>query len=642
MSEKVNEGPSMAPSQENEIPKKSRVARGGSKSSDRKPRENKRKAAGSGTTNEEDDEDECVICADKITYAAVTPCNHTTCHKCTFRQRALYEKDVCLICRSENSKVIFTQEISKTYANFTAKDFTKFDSQYGIEFTQDYIYHETLELLSNKCLACATKFTTFKDLTEHAKTEHNKFFCLICSKNKKAFIPELPLYTYKQMQRHQVEGDETGFNGHPECKHCHGKRFYSIDELNIHIRDRHERCHICDQYSPKTADYYRNYDSIYSHFKRDHYVCSVPLCVEKRFVVFREELDMTAHMLKEHGGLSNGGRIVIGSNTRHFHSSLSTFESSSARRSAIVGEEEEDHNSMDVKRKRFDERARNYLNYKSDLFHQFSSINSSYRSKRIDARDLLNSYKELFLHQTTEELNLLLSEYLEFFPESSDLYKSLEPIVKELQVKLESEQFPVLGNGSRNAFSANSWVKNPKSNGSLERFPALRPGAKPAKVNTAAPIRYTVLKKKPVVTSKVNVSQASSSYRPTYLDNLNKNNSSSLLPVLGRSANTSPTPSYNTSPNHSLPNSRTNSLTNLRTNSSANLPESKFPALEKKSKKIIIPRVNPVAVVDPNQWGKTPELEPESPSSDFDLPITDKRKQKIMKKQNRLLFSNGI
>lgn len=91
MSENVNEGPSMAPSQENEIPKKSRVARGGSKLSDRKPRENKRKAAGSGTTNEEDDEDECVICADKITYAAVTPCNHTTCHKCTFRQRALYE-----------------------------------------------------------------------------------------------------------------------------------------------------------------------------------------------------------------------------------------------------------------------------------------------------------------------------------------------------------------------------------------------------------------------------------------------------------------------------------------------------------------------------------------------------------------------
>lgn len=130
-----------------------------------------------------------------------------------------------MICRSENSKVIFTQEISKTFANFTAKDFTKFDSQYGIEFTQDYIYHETLELLSNKCLACASKFTTFKDLTEHAKTEHNKFFCLICSKNKKAFIPELPLYTYKQMQRHQVEGDETGFNGHPECKHCHGKRF---------------------------------------------------------------------------------------------------------------------------------------------------------------------------------------------------------------------------------------------------------------------------------------------------------------------------------------------------------------------------------------------------------------------------------
>lgn len=626
----------MASNQASDVPKKSRVARGGN-FGDRRARGKKPASAGTQMPNDEDDEDQCLICADKIVCAAVTPCNHTTCHKCTFRQRALYEKDVCLICRSENSKVIFTEHIAKTYDDFGAKDFAKFDSQYGIEFTQDYIYNETMELLSNKCVVCATKCTTFKDLGDHAKAEHNKFFCVICSKNKKAFIPELPLYTYKQMQKHQADGDETGFNGHPECKHCHGKRFYSIDELNVHVRDRHERCHICDQYSPKTADYYRNYDALYAHFKRDHYVCTVPLCVEKRFVVFREELDMTAHMLKEHGGLSNGARIVIGSNTRHFHSSLSTFESSSARRSAIIGEEEEDHNSMDVKKKRFEERAKHYLNYKSDMFSQFTSINASYRSKRIDARDLLNAYKELFLHQTTEELSLLLSEYLEFFPQSSDLHKSLEPVVKELQAKLESEQFPVLGNGSGNAFKTNSWVNSRNANGSQERFPALKPGSKPTKTKQAAPIRYTVLKKKqPVAAPKVNVSQASSAYRPTYLDNLNKN---SNQPVLGSS---SPNTSKNTSPNTSTANSRTNSLTSSRNNSSSNLPESKFPALEKKSKKIIIPRVNPVNIADPNQWGKASESENESPTGELDIPITDKRKQKLMKKQNRLLFTNGI
>ena len=49
------------------------------------------------TTNkqqiEEIPEDEqCIICAERIKYAALTPCNHTTCHKCTFRQRSLYEK----------------------------------------------------------------------------------------------------------------------------------------------------------------------------------------------------------------------------------------------------------------------------------------------------------------------------------------------------------------------------------------------------------------------------------------------------------------------------------------------------------------------------------------------------------------------
>ena len=46
------------------------------------------------------EDEQCIICAERIKYAALTPCNHTTCHKCTFRQRSLYERNTCLICRS--------------------------------------------------------------------------------------------------------------------------------------------------------------------------------------------------------------------------------------------------------------------------------------------------------------------------------------------------------------------------------------------------------------------------------------------------------------------------------------------------------------------------------------------------------------
>lgn len=577
-----------------------------------------------------EEHEQCIICANRIEYAAVTPCNHTTCHRCTFRQRALYSKKSCLICRSENEKVVFTDEIIKTYVDFSVGDFTKFDATFSIEFTKDSIYTDTLALLANRCTICPKQFDNFKQLAEHVKVDHSKMYCMICSKNKKAFVSELPLLTHKQLLKHQIDGDgdDSGFRGHPECKHCHGKRFYSIDELNVHIRDNHERCYICDQYTPKTADYYKNYDSLYSHFKRDHYVCTVPLCVEKRFVVFREELDLTAHMLKEHGGLSNGHRVVIGSNTRHFQSQLSTFESSSSRRSNIVGEQEEDHNSPEVKRKRFEERARHYLNYSSEEFTKFTSINNGFRSKRIDSREYLAAYRELFSHQSSEELSFLVKEFQEFFPESSDLYKTLVPILSELKLKHERDLFPALGNGK--AFNSNSWVKGGSTGSSgHDLFPALPKPKKVAKSHVQQQaIRYTTVKKPVAPTKpKINTSQASPDYRPTYLDNLNKNSSSSSLPILGGQSQ---------SPVTSPPASALSSRSNSRNSSSANL--SKFPALEKKSTKKVIPRVNPVEVVDPSRWGVVEPSTGEIVEDDF--PILDKRKQKQMKKQQRMLFTN--
>ncbi|KAI5968605.1 hypothetical protein CANMA_002350 [Candida margitis] len=634
-----------------------RVSRGGKKvGSGPRTGYKKRDASDSSSHQLQEENDipesqQCLICAERITYAALTPCNHTTCHKCTFRQRALYEKNNCLICRSENDKIIITEQLDKEYDNIKATDIVAFDEKYRIGFTQEYVEKDTLRLLENECNICHEIFPNFKELGDHAKESHGKYYCLICSKHKKAFKVELPLYTYKQLQKHQSQGDETGFKGHPECKHCQGKRFYSEDELHVHIRDRHERCHICDQTTPKTADYYRNYDALYQHFTRAHYVCTVPSCVEKRFVVFRDDLDLTAHMLKEHGGLSNGQRVVIGSNSYHHgagagghFSQLSTFNNS--RWLSTNEDQDEDQQSPEIKKRRFEERAKHYLNYNTAKYQEFTKVNDLFSKKKINASELIKIYqKDLFIHQSLEELNFLIKEFLEFFPKSSDLHKDLLTIIIEENETNPIEQFPVLGgSNAANAFTSNGWAGGGSSRSSgastpVDRFPPLK---KPEKVNyvnpNEQPIRYsTIIKKNKPKTMSINKSPSIMSpapYLPNYLDRVNNTKSDTSLPAMGSGSKSSSTQSF-----------KPPALHNGRAAAAAALDDNKFPALEKKSTKKAIPRVNEVKVSDPSGWGKIDSggsAKATAREDDSEIEIVDKRKQKMKKKQDRLLFSNAF
>lgn len=612
---------------------RSRVSRGGGRANSRAKGQGwkkKDKAEQEKTADESDSEDgeQCLICANVIHYAAISPCNHITCHVCTFRQRALYEKKACLVCRTENDLVIVSDQIERSYSDFGAEDVTNVSDKYDVKFTSKSACDATLALLKNECAVCSKTFPNFKELGDHAKTDHNKYYCIICSKNKKAFVIELKLYNYKQLQKHLSEGDDDGFKGHPECRFCRGKRFYSEDELNIHIRDRHERCHICDQDDPKNAGYYRNYDDLYSHFRSDHYVCSVPSCIEKKFVVFREDLDLTAHMLKEHGGLTGGSsKIVIGNTSRQFQSQLSTFRSNRGSSST-----EEETDSYDLKKKRLEERAKHYLHYNTANIKKFSELNSGYRSRKITAKDLIDGYKDLFAESKDADISILLLEFGELFPESSEQYRNLVSASSEYQGVPQQEQFPVLG-GKNNGIAnfTGSWGGSASRKSPSEKFPMLPKleKAKPA-VKANAPIRYTTVVKKqqkPVqINININTSQASSNYRPTYLSNVNKAPSTSSLPALGS--------------NNSSASSSTSDLTSLsRTGSSSHIQNDKFPALQKKPTRKTFPMENP------NQkqsvWGAA-KPEPAQPASndDWGIPITDKRKQKMKKKQDKILFQS--
>ena len=260
----------------------------------------------------------CFICASPVVHNSVAPCNHRTCHICALRLRALYKTRACAHCRTEAKFVIFTDDATKRYEDFTTADFQQVDDVLGIQYERKDIYDDTLLLLRYNCPddGCDIACWGWPDLHRHVRSVHHKVLCDLCTRNKKVFTHEHDLFTQQELRKHEKFGDDnpgavdqSGFKGHPECGFCR-QRFYGDDELYTHCRDKHEKCHICDRRNPaRSQQYYVDYDSLEQHFSKDHFLCPDRDCMEKKFVVFESEMDLKAHQLEAHpNGLSKDAR----------------------------------------------------------------------------------------------------------------------------------------------------------------------------------------------------------------------------------------------------------------------------------------------------------------------------------------------
>ena len=67
------------------------------------------------------------------------------------------------------------------------------------------------------------------------------------------------------------------------------------------MQTAHETCHICRRQCPDKHVYYRDYEELERHFRKDHHACLHPECLAKKFVVFT-----SAQELKNHEGLEHG------------------------------------------------------------------------------------------------------------------------------------------------------------------------------------------------------------------------------------------------------------------------------------------------------------------------------------------------
>lgn len=256
----------------------------------------------------DDDAEVCFICAEEVHYSAVTACNHRTCHICALRIRALYKNYACAYCKTESTEILFTLPSTKSFVEYGPTDIACRDEKLAISFEQPVVMEDTMVLLQFNCPVetCDAAANGWPDLKLHIKDSHNLLLCDLCVKNKKIFTHEHELFTQKALTQHYIKGsrdalDDNGFKGHPECGFCR-RAFYDDDELYKHCRDKHERCHVCDQVDngPGRAQYFQDYKQLDQHFRRDHFVCPEQSCLDQKFVVFASELDLKAHQLEAH------------------------------------------------------------------------------------------------------------------------------------------------------------------------------------------------------------------------------------------------------------------------------------------------------------------------------------------------------
>ncbi|KAK9760936.1 hypothetical protein K7432_014552 [Basidiobolus ranarum] len=258
-------------------------------------------------TKDKKDVEQCFICTEPISCYAVGVCNHRTCHLCSLRLRALYKNPACGYCKTELTSVVFTKDPNRTFESFNLRELPAGDEKTSVYFETQELCDETMIILRFNCPDSNCDFHAdngWKELKEHVKTVHQRSLCDICIKHKKIFSHEHTQFTRAQLQRHMTVGDSrdpnntTGFKGHPECHFCRIS-FYDGDQLFEHCRDKHEQCHICIRDGSGRNDYYTNYDTLEQHFLKDHFLCSDRECLNKKFVVFKSDIDLKAHVVCE-------------------------------------------------------------------------------------------------------------------------------------------------------------------------------------------------------------------------------------------------------------------------------------------------------------------------------------------------------
>ncbi len=204
----------------------------------------------------------------------------------------------CPTCKSDLDRVICTKESNLSFSDFNiwgdsiGPDFT-YDERAQIFFPNEYYKKKVQMLWLCKCNICSQVKRDLKGLKTHVKLEHNLDMCALCLEHRQSFPSEHKYYNQKEYEVHLKSGDKDGSEGHPNCEFCR-KRYYDKTALFTHLTKDHFSCHICTRQGI-LYKYYSNYENLELHFRSEHYICEDQKCLEKKFVVFVNSIDLAAH-----------------------------------------------------------------------------------------------------------------------------------------------------------------------------------------------------------------------------------------------------------------------------------------------------------------------------------------------------------
>ncbi|XP_021500430.1 E3 ubiquitin-protein ligase ZNF598 isoform X1 [Meriones unguiculatus] len=237
----------------------------------------------------------CVLCCGDLEATALGRCDHPVCYRCSTKMRVLCEQRYCAVCREELRQVVFGKKLP-AFAMIPIHQL-QHEKKYDIYFADGKVFALYRQLLQHECPRCPhlPSFSTFGDLEQHMRKQHELFCCKLCLKHLKIFTHERKWYSRKDLARHRMQGDpdDTSHRGHPLCKFC-DERYLDNDELLKHLRRDHYFCHFCD--SDGAQDYYSDYAYLREHFREKHFLCEEGRCSTEQFThAFRTEIDLKAH-----------------------------------------------------------------------------------------------------------------------------------------------------------------------------------------------------------------------------------------------------------------------------------------------------------------------------------------------------------
>ncbi|KAF5394721.1 hypothetical protein PHET_10488, partial [Paragonimus heterotremus] len=240
----------------------------------------------------------CSVCHDDIDYYAYGACNHPTCTKCILKLRKFGSADEpdfskCPTCRRALNRIVIMDRLIPFDEIITSD--LRHDSQYDFMFPTSDIEKHYRDMLKSCCPVCGEEKKSLSALNRHTTVVHQLSYCDLCIRYSRLLPCEFVPMKQSDLLEHR-KWDKNRKKGHPMCEFCQ-ERFYEMEDLISHIRDRHFLCDLC--MTMGKFEVFREQCELLQHYGDSHYLC-VECRARQRISCFATEERLGLHRFQEH------------------------------------------------------------------------------------------------------------------------------------------------------------------------------------------------------------------------------------------------------------------------------------------------------------------------------------------------------